>query len=237
MAGIGTQISQQYLYPHYLLWRFEKSIQQQPVFILIEKNHPKEFQAYMANVKQSFRKSSDIKIISSYTSTLLNQIFNSHLEKAPNDPIELYLKSTVELYRYLYTKSPEAIVVLETGRQSTTLDLEQLSEDLVFESYLNRLLDAKKLIIEDSIKSPVEKWDHEKAKLELEKIYDALTQKFGAEIVKAVFVPSETVIPPRVSSIVILEFYDEILATGKQTAGDIMRYIGSLSASNRRTGS
>lgn len=226
-------LSQHYLYPRYLLWRFENSLHNQPVFALIEENHPKEFQAYMQKIKQSFKKSEDVVEVTAYTAELLNQVFNAHLAKSPNDPIDLYLKSTMELYRYLFNKLPQAIVMMETGKQASSVDLEQLSQDLVFESYLVRLLDAKKLIIQDSIKSPVIQSNHDRAKAELEKIYDNLSNKFGAEIIRNVFVPSETLIPPKISSLVIIEFYGEILATGKETAGEIMRYIGSLSANSK----
>lgn len=226
-------LSNHYLYPRYLLWRFENSLYQQPVFILIEKNHPKEFQLYIEKINKSFKKSEDVTIITSYTAELLNQVFSQHLEKSPNDPINLYLQSTIELYRYLLSKMPQAVVMIETGKNISSVELEQLDQDLVFQSYLTRLLEAKKLIIQDSIQSPVTQTNHDKAKAELEKIYDNLSAKFGPEIIRHVFVPSETVIPPKISSIVIIDFYAEILATGKETAGDIMRYIGSLGTNLR----
>lgn len=230
VGTIGYFLSSHYLYPRYLLWRFEKSLHQQPVFILIEKNHPKEFQTYMEKINKSFKKSEDIVAITSYTAELLNQVFSEHLKKSPNDPIILYLQSTIELYQYLLSKMPEAVAMIETGKNISSVDLEQLEQDLAFQSYLTRLLEAKKLIIQDSIKSPVTQNDNDKAKAELEKIYDNLSAKFGAEIIRHVFVPSEMVIPPKISAIVIIAFYSEILATGKETAGDIMRYIGSMGA-------
>lgn len=227
---LGYFLSQHYLYPRYLLWRFEKALHNQSVFVLIEKNHPKEFQVYIEKIKQSFKKTEDVAAVTGYTAELLNQIFNAHLEKSPNDPIELYLKSTIELYRYLFNKMPEAVVMLETGKKISSIDIEKLSEDLMFNSYLTRLLDAKKLIIQDSIQSSILQLNHDKAKAELEKIHDSLSNKFGAEIIRGVFVPSDVAIPPKIASLVIIEFYSEILATGKETAGDIMRYVGSLSA-------
>lgn len=226
-AFLGNAISQEYFYPHYLLWRFEKVVQSQPVFILIAQNHPQQYQDYINKIKYSFKKSEDIAIVSGYTAELLNRIFNEHLEKAPDDAIDLYLKSTLELYRYLYTKMPQAIVVLETGSRAQSVDLKELSQDLTFETLLGRLLDTKKLIIQESIKSPVSSHQSEKAREALEKIYDNLSKKFGPEIIRNVFVPSDIPVPPRISSLVILEFYSEIIATGKETAGDIMRYIGS----------
>lgn len=233
IGGLCYGLSQHYLYPRYLLWRFENSLHNQPVFVLIQQNHPIEFQAYMQKIKQSFKKSADVVEVTAHTAELLNQVFNVHLAKSPNEPINLYLQSTIELYRYLFNKLPQAIVMMETGKQMESGDVEQLSQDLVFESYLIRLLEAKKLIIQDSIKSPVIQSNHDKAKAELEKIYDNLSTKFGAEIIRNVFVPSEAAISPKVSSLVILEFYGEILATGKETAGEIMRYIGSLGANSK----
>jgi hypothetical protein len=227
IAFLSNALSQEYLYPQYLLWRFEKEINSQPIFILIAENHPKEYKEYIQNIQKSFKKTDDIAVVTNYTAALLNRIFNEHLEKAPNDPIDLYLKSTVELYNYLYTKMPQAIVVMETGSRGQSVDFKELTQDLTFETLLNRLLDTKKLIIQDSIKSPVKDFNHDNAKQALEKIYDNLSQKFGAEIIRNVFIPSEAPVPPRVSSLVILEFYGEIIATGKDTAGDIMRYIGS----------
>lgn len=224
---LGSALSQEYLYPHYLLWRFEKEVGSQPIFVLIAENHPEQYKDYIQKIQKSFSKTDDIAVVTTYTAELLNRIFNEHLEKAPNDPIDLYLKSTVELYRYLYTKMPQAIVVMETGSRTQSVDLKELSQDLTFETLLNRLLDSKKLIIQDSIKSPVNVNNNDTAKLALEKIYDNLTKKFGAEIIRNVFVPSDVPVPARVSSLVILEFYGEIMATGKETAGDIMRYIGS----------
>lgn len=224
MVGL---LSQRYLYPQYLLWRFEKVLATQPVFILISQNHPEEYQKYLNNIKSGFKKKEDINVVSSATAELLNRIFNEHLEKAPNDPIDLYLKSTIELYRYLYTKMPQAIVMMETGRLTSNVDLTTLTQDLTFETLLSHLLDSKKLIIQDSIKSPVNTVSATDANTKLEKIYDNLSQKFGPEIIRNVFIPSEVPVPPRVSSLVILEFYSEILATGKENAGEIMRYIGS----------
>lgn len=227
MVFLGAIVSQRYLYPHYLLWRFEKVLATQPVFILIAQNHPEEYKKYLNEIQSGFKRSADIDLVSSATAGLLNKIFNEHLEKAPNGPIDLYLKSTIELYRYLYTKMPQAIVMMETGRPANNVDLAQLSQDLTFETLLSHLLDSKKLIIQDSIKSPVNTLNSTDANGRLEKIYESLSQKFGPEIIRNVFIPSDVPVPPRISSLVILEFYSEILATGKENAGEIMRYIGS----------
>jgi hypothetical protein len=234
LGVVAMMLSQHYLYPRYLFWRFENTIQQQPVFMLIQQYHPKEYEAYISTVKESFQESENMEVVSSHTANLLNEIFSQHLEKAPNAPIDLYLKSTVELFQYLYTKQPEAVVLIETGRRDPSVDFKELSNDPMFDAYLTRVLDAKKLIIQGSIETPITKWDHEKAKVELEKIYDNLSKKFGAEIIKGIFVPSQTVIPPRVSSMVILELYGEILATGQEKSGDIMRYIGSLNVAKMK---
>lgn len=234
VALLGNVFSQQYIYPQYLLYRFEKGLAQQPVFILIAKNHPEEYKKYLSDIKKEFHNKEDINAVSQTTSALLNRIFNQHLEKAPNDPIDLYLKSTIELYRYLHTKMPELVVMVEIGKQSSNVDLSKLSEDLTFETLLGHLLDSKKLIIQDSIKSPVNTINAEAANASLEKIHNNLSQKFGEEIIKNVFIPSQVTVPPRVSSLVILEFYSEILATGKENAGEIMRFIGSKNAQSQK---
>lgn len=224
---IASVVSQQYLYPQYLLWRFEQALQAQPVFVLIQKNHPEAYRAYLEKIRENFRKNQDIGMVTSDTADLVNQIFQQHLAKAPNAPIELFLRSTVELYRYLYTKMPEAIVVMETGRNATSVNLQSLEEDATFRVLLDRLLDTKKLIIQEAMQSPVHQTDATKAKDALNKIYEDLAKKFGAEIMQSVFSPTSVVVPPRISSIVILDFYNEILSTGKETTGDMMRYIAS----------
>ncbi|MFI4938190.1 MAG: hypothetical protein ACHQJ6_06755 [Candidatus Berkiellales bacterium] len=224
---ITTQLSEIYLYPRYVGWQFERENLKQPLFSLIAQYHPKEYQAFIEEVKKGIRKGEDINIISSYSSSLLNQIFYQHLQNAPDEAIFIYLKATLDLYRYLYSVDPRAVVKLENGDSSIPVNLTLLWQDQTFKVLLNHLLEAKGLVIQAAIKNPVNPPQAEQAIKLLDGILDSLSTKFGAPMVRMVFIPSEVRLPAVMVAPLLLDFYVNLITAGKENAGIIMRYIAA----------
>lgn len=222
---LGMFLSNMYLYPQYLAWKFEKTILQQPLFALIAKQHPQVFTQYMHKVKISMEKNQDNELVPAYTADLVNTIFDQHLQTAPDESIYIYLKATLDLYRYLYTQNPQAVLKLEKGSNDVPVDFNKIWEDKTFQLLLSHVLDAKKLIIEASVQSPVQATPDEKSVPLLNNVIDELVKKYGAQIVKAVFATGNIPVPPQIGAAVIMEFYAGVASQGKENAGIIMRYI------------
>lgn len=226
-AAGAVQLSDEYLYPSYLGWQFEREIMKQPLFNLIAQAHPQEFQAYLQKIKQIIKKG-QTQTIPAYSAQLLNQIFFTHLQHAPDENVMLYLRATVDLYQYLYTKDPRAVVKLENN-DPTNYDFKEIFADKMFQSLLNHLLDTKRFLIENAIKSPQPIPSASQGEPLLQLVLDQLTQKYGENTVHLLFTPGSEM-PPSIQAKLFIEFYSDISNLGKERSGVLMRYIGSLRA-------
>lgn len=222
---VGSILSENYLYPTYLGWEFERSIQKQPLFKLIAKHHSEEYAKFLVKVKASLHKDPNINIISTYSAELMNHIFYQHLQDAPDEAIFLYLKATVDLYRYLYTVDPRAVVKFENNDSPINVDLNALWQDKTFQVLLNHVLETKELVIEGSLNNPVTKNNENKPGANLEGVVDDLVRKFGGSVVRMVFSTVQASLPAEIAVPVIMDFYAAILSSGKENAGHIMRQI------------
>jgi hypothetical protein len=227
---VATYLSNAYLYPEYLGWRFESDIKQQPLFSLIEKHHPNEYNAFLKKVKQSFRIDPSQDMVSIYSAELINNVFYQHLETTPNDYIDLYLKATIDLYRHLNGLDPRAVVNLENGNGSIKFDINALWEDKDFRALLNHLLDTKRHVIEASINTPQPSPNPQQAEQLLKEVLTSLENKYGEKTVRSVFTAQFKDIPVNQVAQIIIEFYTDILGQGKDNAGTVIRYIASLKA-------
>ena len=228
LGVVGYFASKNYIYPYYLGWEFERDIKKQPLFALIAKYHPKEFQQFIEKVKNSLSKKEGLDAIATYSTELTNEVFYQHLQTAPDDPIFLYLKSILELYRYLYAIDPRAVVKLENGDESIPVDLHSFWEDKAFQALLNQVLESKQKIIEGSLETPHEIPTEEITTPILNNILDELVGKYGKDVVRFVFTPSSVQIPPKLAAAVIIDFYSIIKEEGKEKAGIVMRHIANL---------
>lgn len=225
---IGYMLSKNYLYPQYLGWEFEQQIKKQPLFALIEKHHPEEFKEFIKKARKSLSKNEGLDAITAYSTELTNRIFYQHLQTAPDENILQYLKSTLDLYRYLYVIDPRAVVKLENGDESIPVDLQSFWEDKSFQSLLNQVLQAKQKIIEGSITNPASLPTQEMTTPILNSVLDELIGKFGKDVVRSVFTPTSVKIPPKLAAAVIIDFYAAIVASGPEKAGIVMRHIADL---------
>lgn len=228
MALVTVQLSTAYLYPYYLSWQFEHQLKAYPLFELIAEKHPKEFAQFITKVRYNLRENHDASLISVYSTELVNAIFFQHLKSAPDDAINQYLKATIELYHYLYTQDPRAVIKLEKGDETVPFDFNTLMEDKTFQVLLNNLLEAKKEVIEASIKSPVAVPTEEISAPLLQKVLNELASKYGENIVKLMYIPPQANVPPGVIAQLFIHFYTGIVGAGKENAGLMMRHIASL---------
>jgi hypothetical protein len=226
-AAITNELSDHYLYPAYLGWNFEQDIKKQPLFNLIEKTNPQEYNQFIIKVKKSLRKKEDLNLIAIYSSQLMDRIFYQHLQHAPDESIFLNLKATLDLYRYLNTQNPQVIIKFESGSTSTPIDFNTLWEDKTFQMLLNHLLETKRLIIETAIKTPVTTPEPNATTL-MDAVLNQLTVKFGEEFMRLVFSQTLVNVPPNMAANLIISFYSEIVASGKENAGIIMRHIAQI---------
>ncbi|MBS0287374.1 MAG: hypothetical protein JSR17_08765 [Proteobacteria bacterium] len=227
IGAVGFGVSKTYLYPEYLGWQFEHEIKKQALFTLISQNYPAEFKEYVKKVKQNLRTNDDPNLVSAYSTQLVNNIFYKSLANTPDDYVGLYLKSTIDLYRYLNGQDPRAVIKLENGDNAIEYDIGALYETKDFQKRLNHLLDTKRYVIEAAIKNPTPPPQATQAEPLLKGVMSELAQKYGDNAVRAAFTAPKT-IPPNVGAQIIIEFYTSILSAGPENAGIIMRYIASL---------
>jgi hypothetical protein len=226
-AGV-RYLSQTYLYPHYLGWKFEKEITQQPLFALIEKNNPKQFKEFVSKVQGALQVNADPNLIAAYSSQLVNEFFFQYLKNAPNEAVSQYLKATLELYRYLATKDPRMIVKFENENGLEKVDLDTLWKDATFQQYLLRLLETKQQVILLGMQKPVQPPTAKDAEPLLHKVLHSLSEKYGKDNVKRMFGKDQKQIPDDQLGNFIIDFYTGIMEQGQESEGIIMRYLGSL---------
>lgn len=224
-AGLLTSLGI-YFYPHYVDWQFEEQLLRQPLFKVIKEYHPKEFETFKLKIK-SIPEKAQADVAANYSAELINSVFYSHLEKAPNDYIELYLKSTIALYQYLNGLSPQTILRLENMANGED-DLKKVWEDKQFRNLLGHLLNTKRYIIESSVKTPMPVPTPEQANPIISKIIQDLEQQFTQPTVRAVLGNQGKDVPANMSANVIIQFYNLILSSGKENAGIVIRYMAHL---------
>lgn len=222
-----TELSKHYLYPHMQYWRFERQITGVPLFSMIAKHHPKEFDAFMQQVKQGILQGQSESILASYSSQLMERVFYQHLETASDDIVMRYLGSMLELYRFLYTQDPKAVLRMEYGTSSTG-NFSAIWEDKNFQTLLGQLLEVKMKVIETSIAAPVAVPTQAEAGPLLQALLEEMAQKFGEEVVQQMFHPKQNKLPASVIAPLIMDFYARMGTKGPEQAGIMMRYIASL---------
>lgn len=228
-VAVGMQLSQSYLSPYYLTWEFETDIKKEPLFKLIAKQHPKEFKAFMGKVKQNYLHQGDAAELSLYVQQLVNQVYFQHLEHAPDDYIFLYVKATQEMYQYLYQRSPIEVIHFENGQTMLySSQMQQIAQDKLFQKLFSRLLDTKRYVIEASLDSPQTVPTKEEAAPILQVVLDRLVAKYGENAKSLLFTPPGPDAPVDQVAKLILEFYNEIIASGEKDTGIMIRYMASL---------
>ncbi len=228
-AGAAIPLSQNFLYPQYYTWKFQNEIKKQPLFKIIAERHPKEFAAFIAQVKKSYQETHSSILTPSLAAQLVNHIFIQYLQKAPDEYISLYLKATISLYEYLNTLDPQAVLNFEQGSNLIFSDkMKSLAQDEKFRELLGRLLEAKRYLIEATIKSPMPISTTEEAKPLLNAVLQKLTDEYGEQAASTLFEKVKPDTPPGMVSKLIIAFYSEIQAAGETKAGTMMRYLANL---------
>ena len=83
------------------------------------------------------------------------------------------------------------------------------------------------MIIETAIKTPVTTPEPNATTL-MDAVLNQLTVKFGEEFMRLVFSQTLVNVPPNMAANLIISFYSEIVASGKENAGIIMRLIAQI---------
>lgn len=233
-AVVGYGVSNAYLYPNYLGWRFEQELKKQPLFNIINQYYPQEFAQFIHDVKQSIIKKEDVRKITALSAQLVNKIFYQSLRQAPDDYIALYLKATLDLYHYLNGQDPRAVVALENGDNASSGSITGFYEKKDFQSLLNHLLDTKRYVIEAGAKTPIAPPTDAQAEPLLKAILTDLSNKYTESVVHGAFSPGQTLVPPNIAAQIVIEFYADILGAGRENAGLIMRHIADLKERSRK---
>jgi len=215
------------LYPSYRGWRFEQEVKRQPLFQLIEKAHPKEFNVFLTKAKADLKEKGNTSAIPLYAAELMDRIFYRHLQYASDDLIFAYLQATINLYRYLNTQDPCAVIKLEDPKSNVSIDLNDLWKDKLFKALLNQLLEAKKKIIETTLTAAAS--PSNVGQTWIDQILSGLSQKFGEAVVKSLFsYASTSTDSAEKAASLIIDFYVGIAGMGKEKAGEAMRYMASV---------
>jgi|GEM_PF-3602146 len=222
----ASELSKQYLYPHLLGWQFERQIKQVPLFSLIAKQHPEQFAEFVNHVRQGILEKQPEAKLAAYSSQLMERVFYQHLQTAPDEVVMRYLGAILELYRYLQSQDPRAVLRMEYG-QSATGDFSAIWDAPEFKQLLGQLLEVKKKVIEESVASPVTIPISAQAMPLLQAQLQEMSQKYGEEMVKEIFNRKQGTIPANLIAPLVMDFYARIGAQGKENAGIIMRYIAS----------
>jgi len=235
VAVFSVQFSEIYLYPRYLAFDFEHEILKEPLFRVIKSAHPKEFAEFIDKVKQNIVQKKDPNIIPLYSAELVNNVFYEHLKNAPDANVALYLKATIDLYRYLYSQDPRAVVKLENSAGNFQYNFDAFIGDKQFSTLLSHLLDTKRLLIEAAIKAPVAAPTQEQAAPLLQTVLKNLAAKYGDNVVQIMFAPPQPNTQANAIANMFIDFYSGILDSGKENAGIIMRHIGNLKSKEIET--
>jgi len=199
------------------------------LYQMIADQYPKQYQQFLARIKDSIFLDTDRLQIEELSFELLYEVYPKYLTKAPDDKIYADLLATLELYEKMYTENPAMILKLEFPKRFTEVSLEPLKMS-DYQDVLIQSRRAKTALVEAAIVDPQPLPDATQVEPQISRIIQDLVNTHGREVVSTTFNSQEDVLlDKKKAASVVIDFYHMLLAQMPAGAGKIVRYFSDES--------
>lgn len=231
LAGIAIVLAiaatKEYVMPTYYAKVFEHNMRSESPFMnMLAKNSPQEFNLYIAKVKANILANGDKSNNIYYSSELINSILIKYGSIASNDSLYQYLVTNLTLDKKLLSIDPMLVLAVEfpekfKGKIDPTL--------LNVTGKTQSLLDAKIAVIQSAMEhpaAPLTDADKQHATDLLREVITDLSKQYGAQtIANALQHPDDPAVDKKAAAQIIISFYEDILAKGKDNAALIIKLM------------
>jgi hypothetical protein len=224
-----------YVIPFYSAVTYEIFLKKnEPLFALIAKKFPDDFNHYMKKVKYSIisRENEDYLVI--YKLEFLNTIFVKTLSYATNKSIYEFYKAELMLDQALFRVDPKLVLYLEFSYKFSNKPHPGLIITIAGADLTNKIIQAKKSVIMSALITPQAPITASEKKLAITvviKTLDELSNQYGKKTVAHLDAQISNPLLNKASATlyatILLTFYQTILSTGETNVGMVYRYLAT----------
>lgn len=231
LAGIAIVLviaaTKEYVMPAYYAKALEQNLRSESPFMnMVAKHSPKEFNLYIAEVKNNMLANGDKSNNVYYSSELINSMLIKYGSVASNDSLYQYLIANLALDKQLFSTDPMLVLALEfpekfKGKINPTL--------LNVTGNTKSLLDAKIAVIQSAMEqpaAPLTDADKQHATDLLREVITDLSKQYGTQtIANSLQHPDSPSVDKKAAAQIIISFYEDIVAKGKDNAALIIKLM------------
>lgn len=220
-------LSEHYVVPEVELAYLQYQIKKSPIMNTLASAEPERFNAYLHNVRAMLYQGGQPSNALIMAHELIHDIFPKYLSHASNASIDIYIRSTLTLYRQLEKTNPAYVVYAEFPQTVASTDVIPLLRNDYNRYILNRQ-EAMQMVIRSAINDPQNTDPDGTGQATLTKIIQNLGDRYGADrVIKTIATPNDPSLTRATEADIIIGFYQDVLNQGLTTAGSVMRYIAS----------
>ncbi len=196
-----------------------------PVFSLIAKHNAAEYQTFLDEIRSSFQFSLTKEQMVESSFALMSKIYPQYVASASDQDIYEDLLATLSLYKKMYQDYPVLILKIEFPQRFLSIDLQRL-QNPYYEKELLKMQETRSRLIATAITQPQSAPKEAVINASVDRILQALIEKFGETAVIATFTGNEDMtLDKRQAAEIVIQFYQLLLAQMPAGAGPIMRYF------------
>ncbi len=227
---IGISIfyfAEHYVVPEAELAYLQHQIKKSPIMNTVAKAEPQRFNTYLHDVRAMLYQGGEPSNALIMAHQLIHDIFPKYLSHASNASIDIYVRSTLTLYRQLEKANPAYVVYAEFPQTVSSTDVIPLLR-YNYNRYIQNRQEAMQMVIRSAINDPQNIDANELGQTILTKIIQNLGDRYGADaVIKTIATPNDPTLARTTEAHIIMAFYQNILKQGTNKAGAIMRFIAS----------
>jgi hypothetical protein len=201
-----------------------------PVFRMIEANYPQQYNDYIDEVKEGIlmHQTENFETIS--TLVFLNSISETLVTKATDKAIFNFYKIEVEMDKELFTVDPKLVLYMEFPQHFRDNADPSLLVLISGDTLVKKVIQSKEELIISALKTPqpaLTSAEAERAFQKTKAIMQELSVDVGGQdaLLKMIGHPENNDVDKKEAALLIINFYEKILAQGQGQAADIFQYL------------
>lgn len=227
VGWITFSYSNQYMVPQLQLKYLDYKIKQNPIMATLAVAEPQKFNQYLDDVRTMLTQGEEPSRALIMAHKLVRDIFPKYLSHATNASIDIYIRSTIALYRELEKANPAYVIYTEFPQTVSDTDILPLLQNNYHRQIENRQK-AMQIVILSAMNNPQVDPNMDIGKVGLTKIIQNLGNRYGAHsVIKTIATPNDPSLSPSTQAAIIISFYENILKQGIDRAGSVIRLIAT----------
>lgn len=220
-------LCEHYVVPKIELEYLQYQIKKSPIMNILAVVETQRFKGYLQDVRTMLYQGGEPSNALAMAHQLIHDVFPKYLRHASDASIDIYVRSTLTLYRQLEKANPAYVVYAEFPQTISNTEVIPLLRNDYNRYILNRQ-EAMQMVIRSAIDDPKNINLHGNGEASLTRIIKMLGNRYGADtVMKTIATPNDPALTRNTEAAIIIAFYEDVLKQGITTAGSVMRFIAS----------